>query len=412
MLLSQYERARVEAALRANSISVVESAGVPARPSKPNVPLNLALAAAIGFLGGLGLAFVFENLTPTIHSADELPALTKLGLIGRIPKLRLRRRLRERYGPLAVSAESAPASEAFHALGAKILSRHASAGPRTVLITSAEPGAGKSTVTAYLGAALAQIGRQVILVDGDQRHPCLHRIFHLPGVPGLVDTAPDCGVPENYLRATRFPGLRVLTTGSPDTDHTAFWQGARLPEVVSQLIVYADIVIWDTPPILVSAQAMLLAPLADLVLLVVAEDQTTTRQLKLAIDQLRQVGCKAPRIVYNKTKDSDYGYYYRYGSQTRSEKLRDLFVKHRTPHSAERDLEGQVSWAEEVPVWQEPMAELNPDAPSMPTVQDTAALPEDTADRLPGSVATSPGERNWQSEFGLLDGGQEAAQEQ
>ena len=320
MLLSQYEKARLEAVLRANSISVVEPAVAPTQPSKPNVKLNLVLAAAAGLLAGLGLAFVFENLTPTIHSADELPALTKLELVGRIPKLRLRHRFRERDGALAVGADSAPAIEAFHALGASILSRHSSTGPCTVLISSAEPGAGKSTMTANLGAVLAQIGRQVIIVDGDQRRPHLHRIYQLPLAPGLVDTGLDRSVLEWCLRDTRFSGLRVLTAGSPEADHTAFWHGTVLPEVVNQLIAQADVVIWDTPPILAAVDATLLAPLADLILLVVAEDQTTTRQLILAIEQLGQTGCEAPGIVYNKTKDSDYGYYYRSGSQARSEK--------------------------------------------------------------------------------------------
>jgi Mrp family chromosome partitioning ATPase len=93
--------------------------------------------------------------------------------------------------------------------------------------------------------------------------------------------------------------LRVLTTGSPEADDAAFWHGAMLPEVVEQLTAQADIVIWDTPPILDSVQATLLAPLADLILLVVAEDQTTTRQLDLAIEQLRYTGCEKPGIIYN-----------------------------------------------------------------------------------------------------------------
>jgi Mrp family chromosome partitioning ATPase len=154
-------------------------------------------------------------------------------------------------------------------------------------------------VTANLGAALAQMGRQVIIVDGDQRHPSLHRIYDLPLAPGLVDTVVDPSVSQDCLHATRFSGLRVLTTGSPEADDAAFWHGAMLPEVVEQLTAQADIVIWDTSPILDSVQATLLAPLADLILLVVAEDQTTTRQLDLAIEQLRHTGCERPGIIYN-----------------------------------------------------------------------------------------------------------------
>jgi Mrp family chromosome partitioning ATPase len=143
------------------------------------------------------------------------------------------------------------------------------------------------------------MGRQVIIVDGDQRRPSLHRIYDLPPAPGLVDTVVDPSVSRDGLHATRFSGLRVLTTGWPEADAAAFWHGNMLPEVVHQLEAQADIVIWDTPPILDSIQATLLAPLADLVLLVVAEDHTTARQLDLAIEQLRQTGCEKPWIIYN-----------------------------------------------------------------------------------------------------------------
>ena len=338
MLLSQYEKARLEAVLRANSISIVESAVAPALPSKPNVKLNLVLAAVTGLLAGLGLAFLFESLTPTIHSAAELPALTELQLVGRIPRLQLRHRLPERDRTPPEGADSPFAIEAFHALGANILSRHSGPGPRTVLISSAEPGAGKSTVTVHLGAALAQIGQKVIIADGDQRHPCLHRMVHLPLAPGLVDAVLYPNVLQRCLHPTRVPGLRVLTAGSPDADHAAFWYGAMLPEAVNQLLTQADVVIWDTPPVLASVDATLLAPFADLVLLVVAEDQTTTRQLDLAIEQVRQTGCRALGIIYNKMKDSDFGYYYRSGSQTRPAKAEHRAAKQGAPTPVRQEI--------------------------------------------------------------------------
>ena len=321
MLLTLYEQARVEAALRANSISIVEPAEVPSLPSKPNVKRNLALAAVVGLIGGVGLAFLAESLAATIHSADELHALTKLDMVGRIPKMQLKRRLWAYDRPPATAADTASAIEAFHALGASILGRYANAGPRTVVITSAEPGAGKSTIATNLGAALAQIGQQVIIVDGDQRSPGLHRVYHLPLGPGLADSVLDRSVLQTCLHATPFPGLRALTSGSLSVDHVAFWHSAVLSEAVNQLSSQADVVIWDTPPLLAAVDATLLAPLADLVLLVVAEDQTTVRQLNLAIEQLRQSGSGALGIIYNKTKDSDCRYLYYYASsKTRSRK--------------------------------------------------------------------------------------------
>ena len=313
MLLSQYEKARLEAVLRANSISVIEPATVPVRPSKPDLKMNLALAGALGLICGIGLAFLAENLMPMIRSEAFLTHLTDLELLGRIPKSRRRRNAHVRAVSVAHVDYSASAVEPYLALGAGIL-RRARPAPRTIVVSSAEPGAGKTTTAANLGVAFAQTGRRVLLVDGDQRRPAMHTVFDLPLAPGLADAVPDLDQLQKLPRLTRTPGLRVLTAGSAASDPLAFWKGDRLSEIVESLVGQADIVIWDTPPVLAAVDVKLLAPFADLFLLVVAEDQTTKPQLEMAIEQLHQVGCDTPGLVYNKTKDegySHYRYYYR-----------------------------------------------------------------------------------------------------
>jgi len=330
MLLSQYEKARVEAMLRANSISSVEPAVPPVAPSQPNVKLNVVLAGIVGLVGGVGLAFLFEALTPTIYSAEQLARLTSIKLIGRIPKLKVRHLLRVRDRLLAMDPDAAPASEAFRALGASILARHTSPSPRVVLISSAEPEAGKSTVATNLSIALARSGHQVIIVDGDQRRPCLHRVYRVPQAPGLADVLQEHGSADRCLHATSFPGLRVLPAGAAQGDQPLSYHSTVLPDNVNRLSAQADVVIWDSAPVLAAGDTALLAPLADLVLLVVAEDQTTSRQLKLAVEQLQQLGCKELGIVYNKTADTDYGYYQYYRSGLR---VRQKQANHRRlPH--------------------------------------------------------------------------------
>ena len=91
-LLSQYEKARTDEALRANSISVAEPAIAPVLPSKPNFNLYVILGGLVGLAGGLGLALLFENLDPTIHSADNLQTAVSTPLLGRIPRFRTSRR--------------------------------------------------------------------------------------------------------------------------------------------------------------------------------------------------------------------------------------------------------------------------------------------------------------------------------
>ena len=85
MLLSQYDKARVDEAMRANSIGIVEPAIVPEAPSKPNLKLNVALGALVGLMGGIGLAFLFENLSPLIHSRDDLERSSRGAFVGPDP---------------------------------------------------------------------------------------------------------------------------------------------------------------------------------------------------------------------------------------------------------------------------------------------------------------------------------------
>ena len=209
-LLSQYEKARTDEAMRANSISVAERAVVPPAPSKPNRKLNLVLGALVGLLGGLGLALLFENLDPSTHSAADLATAGTLPLLGQIPTFGLGKGGRRPIATSTGGAGQAAASEAFRVLGMNTLAVMADRQPRTLMLSSAEPGAGKSLLAANLAAALAQTGLRVILVDGDLHHPRLHTLFDLPREPGLSDVVHDPGKLDGALQTTPALGVQLV----------------------------------------------------------------------------------------------------------------------------------------------------------------------------------------------------------
>jgi polysaccharide biosynthesis transport protein len=307
-LLGQYEKARLDEALRANSIGVVEPAVVPSQPSKPNRKLNLALGVLVGLIGGVGLAFLFENLDPALHSSDDLVSVVTVPLLGRIPRFKTRNR--SQSGEIVLGNSFSPsATEAFLGLSVNVLSLNSGACPKTILISSAEPRAGKSTVLLHLGAALAQAGRQVIVVDGDLRDPSLHHLLGLSKAPGLADVVLDPSVLDYTLRETQIQGLRALTAGRPQTNPVGFWRLPGVPEVIGKLAEAADVVLWDSPPVLVAADAALLARMLDGVLLVVAHDQTAAKQVNLALAQLGQVEATVVGTVYNRCSEDILDYY-------------------------------------------------------------------------------------------------------
>src|SRR5262249_30351273 len=134
---------------------------------------------------------------------------------------------------------------------------------RTLMVTSAEPGEGKSTIVANLAFALAQSGRKVIVVDTDLRLPTLHKIFDLPSRIGLSSILQRKITVDEGLRNSDIPGLQVLTSG-PFPSDPAEWLGLpRMRTVVERLIQLSDVVLLDTPALLPVTDAAILAPLVD-----------------------------------------------------------------------------------------------------------------------------------------------------
>ncbi|MDX1520150.1 MAG: GNVR domain-containing protein [Anaerolineae bacterium] len=162
-LLEQYEQARTRAAVQVNTLTVIEPAIPPLKPSKPRWEINIALGVIIGLAGGLGLAFLFENLDTTLYSIDQIETLTNSPILGQIPTSAA-------LPKIALNNVSAH-TEAIRRLRTNILLRD-NAGPlQAIALTSAEPGEGKSTIIANLAWAMAQTGRKVALIDGGMRLP-------------------------------------------------------------------------------------------------------------------------------------------------------------------------------------------------------------------------------------------------
>jgi polysaccharide biosynthesis transport protein len=307
-LLSQYDRASVDEAMRANSISVVESALVPSMPSKPNLKLNLALGALIGLVGGLGMAFLFENLDPTIHSADELASLAGVPLLGSIPGFKAFKYSGRSRIPLVAYDRHQPAAEAFAMLSTFLLPRDGSF-PRTVLISSAEPRSGKSTVLVNLAASLVQAGLKVIVVDGNLRKPCLHEVFNVPIAPGLAEAIGELTRLNGGLQQTQIPYLKVLAAGRPQANPRRLWHSSTVPKLLRELAAQADVVLWDSPPMLAAADAAVLATMVDRVVLVAARDQSSSKHLALALAELNRVGANVLGVIYNLACEDGPGYF-------------------------------------------------------------------------------------------------------
>lgn len=298
-LLMQYEEARIAEASRASSVTIVEPAVQPKAPSRPRPKLNIALGALVGLVGGISLALLFENLDATLHSTKDLETVTTVPILGAIPKFRAQRGT----PPGIVLFDSngrSPAAEAYRVLRSNLLSIRLGKFPKTILVTSAEPEAGKSAVLANLAAAMAQAGRKVIVVDGDFRHSSLHQVFELPNELGLSNVLLGQSGIDEALQETKIEGVRVLTSGPVPPDPAELLGLSKTQKLINELAKEADVVLLDAPPLLAIADAAVLAPLVDGVLLVTAQDQTSRTSVQRALQHLGRIRAETLGVVFNK----------------------------------------------------------------------------------------------------------------
>ena len=232
--------------------------------------------------------------------------------------------------------------EAFRMLRTSLVWADGGEQLKTLVVTSAAPGEGKTMTSANLAATFAHDGMQVLLVDCDIRRPKLHGLFKMSRAPGLLDLltpangAPQVGVrtsgfddashagdltdPLNsVLRPTPIRGLTLLTCGTLPTNPTNLLSGVRMRVLLQELVQRFDIVILDTPPVLATADARILGALSDGVLLVVRAGQTERLAAQRAQNQLVQAGARVLGVVLNDpggeiSREGDYYYPYAYAA--------------------------------------------------------------------------------------------------
>ncbi len=309
LLLNEYDRARVTEGLRANSITIIEPAIPPMAPSKPNIFMNSLFGGVLGLTGGIALVFLLDNLDTRIDTTDDLEAATDIPLMGWIPNIP--RLDKSQDGRLIVKNNArSPASESFRILRSNIFDSQPDTQPKTLLITSAEPNAGKSTIIANIAVSLAHTTQSVLVVDADFGRPSLHDVFGLQNESGLSDILLDIRLIDEVIQETKFQGLSVLTTGLLSGDPTKLLKAQNLRQVISRLSEDFKIILLDSSPLLAAADAAIIAPIVDAVLLVAARSQSSDQSLEKALRQLELVGANVIGTVLNKANIRPGEYYF------------------------------------------------------------------------------------------------------
>ena len=356
-LLQKLKEAGVSAGLRSSNIQIVDVAQVPGRPSEPNIPLNLALAALSGLVGGVVLAFLQERLDRTVRNAGQIQLLSSLPQLAIIPLESAEKPQLQATGravvvspelgdnPVAALVRTAPMSpiaESYRALVNSVL-LSAPVPPKTILLTSAITGEGKTTTSINFATILARQGNRVLLVDADLRRSNIHRALGLTctrGLSTIVQAYRDKSVRELaslsrlansvILPVPGVANLFVMPAGPADSESSELMGSVIMRDLLREWTAQFDHIIIDTSPVLMVSDAIRLSVVADSVILVIRSGYTPREAFARAHEMLVQVKAPVMGFVFNAADLTSpelslyrqYGYY-NYPGQDQEPILRD-----------------------------------------------------------------------------------------
>jgi len=278
LMTGRLKEVDLNAALIRNNVSVLDHAIVPQHPDRPKRILNLALAMFLGLGLGVGLVFFLEYIDNTVRSIETVERDLGLKVLAVVPTNR----------PEAASA----VHEAFHMLRMAVQLASGDGVKRVLLVTSATPEEGKTTVAAALARGLARGGDRVCLVDADLRRPSIHTVFSIPSAPGLSNFLSGEDGPaayRAYLKPGDVEGLMVLPCGPLPPNPPELITTERFVALIKALKAEFDWVVLDSPPIIGLADATLLASASDLVALVIRHAATDREIVGRAIHDVRRI---------------------------------------------------------------------------------------------------------------------------
>lgn len=328
-LLQRMKETGVSQGLETSNIQIVERAVVPEKPSKPKKGLNLLLAMVLGSFMGIGLAFFLEYLDNTVKDPDEIRRLFNLSTLGICPHLRTPSRRKRHKGEEGATREDlyliseryprSPLSEAVRTFRTSLLFSSPGHSPKTILITSSNPGEGKTFISSNLGIVLAHSGGKTLLIDGDLRRPDLHKHYSIPASPGLVEYITGNAGLEDVIRPTDIKGLFLIPSGPIPPNPPELLDSVELKDAIERFKTTFDFIVFDSAPIMHFADTLNLANKVDGTVIVCYGGKTARDDLRRLIGLMGGMKAHILGVVLN-NMDMDkgsYSYYYYdyYGSR-------------------------------------------------------------------------------------------------
>jgi len=308
-LLQRYKEVGIAGGVGANNVSIVDRALAPRKPAVPNVPLYLAISAALGLILGLGTAFVLDALDQGVSAPGDIETRLHLPLMGTVPTTE-----RGVTPAQALRDPRSPISEAVNAIRTALQFSTSDGAPRTLLVTSSRSAEGKTTAAAALAGSFARLGGRVLLVDGDLRNPSLHRLLGVKNTTGLSKFLSGGASFDQIVQTALDGSLSVVVCGPLPPNPSELLAGPGLAEFLRQAGDAFDLVIIDGPPVVGLSDAVSLAAGVVATLFVVEAVKVRRAAAREAIRRLEAVDARIVGAVLCKfdARNAAYGYEYSY----------------------------------------------------------------------------------------------------
>jgi capsular exopolysaccharide synthesis family protein len=295
-----YAEARLSEARSTDLLTVVEPATASLSPVEPRVLLNVIAAGVFALLLAFGAAYLIERIDDRLRSPERVTRFTGLQVLGTVAA---------QPAGASASIKDGLFAEAMRLLRMNLQFAAVARPLGTLLVTSSEKGDGKTTIASNLAVVLAQAGQKVILVDADLRRPSVHQVLDTPNRVGLTSLLIDESLTaESLLLDTAFQGLRVIPSGPQPPNPSELLASERMRRRLAELRELADIIIFDSPPVLAVSDPAILAAMSDGAV-VVASTRSRGQNAAHAIATLRGAGANLLGVVLNRTRVDRRSYY-------------------------------------------------------------------------------------------------------
>lgn len=314
LINERYQEAVINELSQSGNVYVLDPAGIPGGPAKPNRKLIIIFGLFLGLAVAFGLILIRDYFDDTIKSPEDIEK-KDISFLSWVPHFKTNSKNQDYNQDLAALHEQdSPITESFKAIRARIQhSRIEEVFPKLILVTSPAESEGKTFVSLNLAGSYAQSGKRTILIDSDLRRPRIHSVMSVNKQPGVSDYLTKKAKLEEIIRKTRINNLNYITAGTLPSNPTELLESSDMKEFLQEMRDFFDIVIIDSPPIVAVIDAEILGKLVDGTVLVISADKTENRLFEDAVDLIKQNKMSFLGTVLNNFKyKSGYGYYYKY----------------------------------------------------------------------------------------------------